>query len=145
VIAAAYQVTAQDDAAEAESNAVDLQAVQGLWERPLRDQDGNVVGRATKHVQKNNETVTYYDRDGNVLHAHRVQIMLRREGGVRHFLHSPKEIIAGPEKGKKSDRGGGYIYKIEGDRFLEIRGIQIGEERERAGILVWTRKDAKEA
>ncbi|MBP89021.1 MAG: hypothetical protein CMJ64_20290 [Planctomycetaceae bacterium] len=120
-------LAAQDDEGEPKSNAADLQAVQGLWERSLRDREGNVVGRATKHVQKNNETVTYYDSDANVLQAHRVEIVLRREGGVRHFMHSPIQIIAGPNKGARSQQGGGYIYKIEGDRFLEIQGILIGQ------------------
>jgi hypothetical protein len=111
----------------------------------LRNRDDQVVGRATKHVQKNHETVTYYDSDGNVLQSHRVVIVLRREGGVRHFLHSPIEIIAGPNKGAKSDEGGGYVYKIEGDRFLEIQGILVGEERQPVQILVWTRKEVEDA
>lgn len=135
----------QDDVVKQTPEEADLAAVQGMWERDFTDQAGKIVGRAVKHIEGRRETVTYYDSDDKVLQAHRVEIKLRREGGVRLFEHSEIEIIAGPRKGLKSDRRGAYVYKVEGDRFLEFQGILIRDAEQRADIRVWNRKEAKAA
>ena len=138
-------IHADDDVREQKPEDVDLAAVQGLWERDLKDDRGETVGRATKLIEGRTETITYYDNSGKLLQAHRVKITLRRDGGVRLFEHSEIEIIAGPRKGLKSDRGGGYLYKVQDDKFFEIQGALIRDEQEPLGILVWNKKEAKEA
>jgi hypothetical protein len=142
--ALSVSVSAQDDVGEKKPEDLDLAAIQGLWERDLEDKQGNVAGRATKLIEGRTETITYYDRDGKLLQAHRVEITLTREGGVRHFKHSEIEIIAGPRKGLKSDRRGGYVYKVRGDRFYEIQGVLVQEDQDPLGVLVWQRKKTEE-
>ena len=92
-------IHADDDVGQQKPEDTDLAAVQGLWERDFEDDQGNIVGRATKLIEGRTETISYYDGNDKLLQAHRVKITLRRDGGVRHFDHSEIEIIAGPRKG----------------------------------------------
>jgi len=130
---------ADEEVGELTPEAADLAAVQGLWERDRKDDQGNVAGRVTKLIDGRTETVSHYDGDGQLMQSHRVEITLTREGGVRHFGHSEIEYIAGPNKGRKSDRRGGYVYKLQGDKFYEIHGVLVRDDQEPLGVLVWKR------
>jgi len=133
-------------AADEEIQKADLTAVQGVWERTLADGSGKVVGRATKNIQGDVETITYYDNAGSVLRAHRVKIAVLREGPVRVFQYREPEIVAGPGQGEKlPDVVGRYIYKVQGDVFVEIQGVLTDEEQRAATMLEWKRLPLKDA
>jgi len=124
---------------EDETTRRDLDAVQGKWERPLPDQTGRVIGRAVKEIEGTKETISYFGPNGEVLQVHTVKITLERTPNVMVFHHSGIEITAGPNKGKKSPHPGAYLYKVEGDTFLEIQGLMIQEKSETMKVLKWQR------
>jgi hypothetical protein len=116
----------------------DLAVVQGRWERPMTD-NGNVVGRAVKEIQDNVETISYFNAAGQLVHAHKVKVELKRLGPARLFTYTDYTITAGPNKGLKTNRGGAYLYKVEGDRFLEIVNALVGQEKDNFSVLTWKR------
>ncbi|MBT4866970.1 MAG: hypothetical protein HON53_17845 [Planctomycetaceae bacterium] len=118
---------------------LDLAAVQGRWERPLTDNNGNVVGNAVKEIKGDIETISYFDAAGQLRHAHKVKVKLKRLGRARLFSYTNIGITAGPNKGRKVEGGGSYLYKVEGDKFLEITNALVGEEKDELTVLTWKR------
>ena len=118
---------------------LDLAAVQGRWERPLTDNNGNVVGNAVKEIQGEIETISYFNAAGQLVHSHKVKVELKRLGRVRLFSYTFMAITAGPDKGRKVNGGGSYLYKVQGDCFLEITNALVGEEKDEFNVLTWKR------
>lgn len=122
----------------------DLDAIQGEWERPLLDKQNIVVGRAVKAIAGTTETVTYSDRQGNVLSSHRATISVKRLGPVRLFLYKDGIYTAGPRKGQKQAGQGAYIYKVRADRFIEIQGMLVGQEQLQTEQRTWSKVPQKD-
>lgn len=123
----------------------DLDQIQGDWERPILDAQNVVVGRAVKSIAGNVEIVTYSDRSGKVLHAHKTTIEVRRLGPVRVFLYRDKEVIDGPNKGQKTKGTGGYIYKVNKGRFTEVTSLFVGQENQKSEIRIWAKVPKQDA
>ncbi len=123
----------------------DLKSVQGQWTRKVLDRKGKQIGTVIKVIRGKKERVTHLDADGKVQQAHAVEIDLRRSGAVRVFTYSKFEFIKGPDEGKKLKGRGGYIYKVEGNRFLEVHGLLISQEKEPTRVLVWEKVNEREA
>ena len=120
--------------------AQDLKALQGQWES-IEAQTGSPdePARMVKEVSGNRETVTTYARDGRVLSAHVVDFRLEREGGVRVFTFSNREITAGPSKGQKFPQPTSYMYRLRGGVWDECWGF-LPEHQDRDVLIKrWTR------
>ena len=72
--------SAQRRPTPAEVAKADLAKVQGTWEHEVRDPQGKRLGRVVKHIQGNKEMVVHERADGQVTHAHRVDIEVGRFG-----------------------------------------------------------------
>jgi|GEM_PF-2145608 hypothetical protein len=118
---------------------MDLAAVQGRWERPMTDNNGNAVGRAVKEIKGEIETISYFDAAGRLFHAHTVKVELKRLGPARLFSYTDYTITGGPDKGRKIKGSGSYLYKVQGDHFLEITNALVGQEKDELSVLAWKR------
>lgn len=138
---------AQDEQPKREEDPLkeDLKSVQGQWTRKVLDRQGKQIGTVVKVIRENKERVTHLDAEGKVVRAHAVEIELRRIGPVRVFTYTKFEFIKGPDEGKKLKGHGGYIYKVEGNRFIEVNGLLIGQEKEPTTVLVWEKAKEREA
>ena len=134
-----------DDKTSRADNAAlekDLAMIQGTWVYTER------VGlfssrRIVKEIKGTRETVTYYDTDGNVTRAHTVDVRLTREGRVRIFNYANMQFTEGPDKGKKTDDAFSYLYTVKDkDTFVEIWGMQVGEEKGDITLKEWKRVKA---
>lgn len=125
---------------EEEGLKEDYKQLEGSWETEQRDAQG-VVFTVVKTERDRKSVVTVYDQNGNVTYAHTSDFELKRQGDIRIFRHSNRIVTAGPDKGKIQKEPREYIYKIVGDRFYEIQGAMISQQRESPRIGVWKRRN----
>jgi hypothetical protein len=122
--------------------ALDLQGLQGKWERkPVGEElDGNVVARVVGTVNGVHLTTTYLNRDGKVHMALRARMTPSLTGNVRVMTfsdlhHPPGETNFGYErKGywRKS------LYALRGDTWTEGMGF-LEDDKGGVGVIEWTR------
>ena len=122
----------------AEAARKDLAAIQGKWERSERS--GLFSSRrVVKEIEGDKETLTTYDKKGNVVAAHTVVIDVQRGGPVRLFRYSNQKFTAGPQKGRTNAHGGTYVYRVTESTFTEVWDLLAGQERSAIRVLEWTR------
>ena len=95
----------------------------------------------TKSEHERKSVVTAYDINGNVVHAHTSEFVLKRVGDVKVFRFWNKTSTKGPQAGVVQKEPREYVYKIVGDRLYEIQGAMIRPENDTPSILVWKRID----
>jgi serine/threonine protein kinase len=123
----------------------DLAQLQGKWEQVLiteaspDEKDHRVV----KEISGNKETVTYYDAKGAVLNSHCVTIKLARIGNIKVFSFSDMEILHGPDKGKRVNSRGSYIYRLHKDTFYEAENMREEDPARPSWMIIWKRAHAK--
>lgn len=125
---------------------LDLEKFQGQWESKDygASSPASGVARATRRVEGKKNTVTFFNKDNEVMHEHWSDLELGRSGVVRLYLYKMREVTAGPQKGQTWPSGptssySSYVYKFEGDnRHYEIVGAIANDPRPPA-IVVWTR------
>jgi uncharacterized protein (TIGR03067 family) len=129
------------------SPADDLKTVQGLWERDEPSDTQASYRRATKHIQGNKETVSYYDANGGLVRRHKVDFALSRMGDVKVFTYTQMEVTDGPQKGAKMPGPVSYVYWANDKYFREAWGFLPGQESPPAVLYVWkrARQDREEA
>jgi len=125
---------------------LDLEKFQGQWESKDYGASSPASGvtRATRRVEGKKNTVTFFNKDGEVMHEHWSDLELARSGAVRLYLFRIREVTAGPQKGQTwpsspTSSYSSYVYKFEGDdKHYEIVGAIANDPRPPA-IVVWTR------
>ena len=109
----------------------------GTWEAVTKDADGNVVGRIVKEVRGNHEKVTIYGKGDEVVTVKENDFALEQVGDEKVFRFFNGRIIA-PEQKKGQTFQGAYVYRLEGDRFIE-EGRRPGGKDKPSYVLVFTR------
>jgi tetratricopeptide (TPR) repeat protein len=119
----------------------DLDRLQGKWERLWATEPGPYGDsrRAIKDVNRDTETVTFFDAEGKVTRSHRVTIRLDQTGRVRTFSYSDMEVLDGPDKGQKSAGMGSYVYVLNGDALYELSNVLIEDSGQPPSVGFWKR------
>jgi hypothetical protein len=120
----------------------DLSALQGRWEQ-LPDQpggSGTPRQRVVKEVSGNNETVTTYGPNGQVVRAQTATFRLSRSGPVRVYTVDNPRITAG--EGDATKRRLQYVYRVHGSEFDEVWGLLPGQEEREVVVKRWRREGA---
>ena len=117
----------------------DLKLIQGTWEREEPSDSKASYRRATKQINGNRETVTYYDDAGKIVRRHNVEFSLSRGGEVKIFTYRQMEITEGPQKGTKNPGPVSYIYWANDKFFREVWGFLPGQEAPPVVLYVWKR------
>jgi hypothetical protein len=140
------QAPRSQSAAEPEDEGLkqDYKAVEGTWERTIKDAAGNML-RGVKAERAGKSTVTYFDSNGLAIYQHTSEYELKRQGSARIFRYRNKTITKGEQQGLVQKEPREYLYRIAGDEFVEIHGMLVGQERERVQVLVWKRVKEDEA
>jgi hypothetical protein len=131
------------DAADDPGAKEDLAKVQGTWAAEVRDRQGKPAGRIIKYIDGNREMVVEELADGKIASAHRVQFRVTRQGPVRLFTFFNGEVTEGPRTGQKMGSFT-YIYKVDNERFTEVMGMLIGQERQAPTARVYKRVENPE-
>jgi hypothetical protein len=115
----------------------DLAQVQGRWQRLAKDREGRTVQFEKEH-KGHKTTYTSFDQAGVVAYSHTSEFELSRTGQVRIFTYF-NLVVAGTNPGRTGGDRRSYIHKIEGDRFFEVQGMLIGQEKEQPTLIIWER------
>ena len=138
------EASSNDEPPCGEASEEDYQAVQGVWERTLKQ---GLFGsqRIVKEIDGDSETVTYYNADGTVNYANRVKVTLYRFGPIGVFKYSDWVYVAGPSAGEEEEIEGYYIYKVvdDGQTFVEINGV-LGDQNSAISDIRWTKASEEE-
>ena len=121
----------------------DVSALQGRWEQ-LPDQPGGSDSprqRVVKEVSGNNETVTTYGPNGQVLRAQTATFRLSRSGPVRVYTVQNPKITAG--EGDATRRSMAFVYRVHGSEFDEVWGLLPGQEEREVVVKRWRREGAE--
>jgi hypothetical protein len=80
-VLSANLVAASAHAAESKPDSgIELNPLQGKWERELTPQDRDAgLRRAVKEIKGNKETVTFYGEDNKLLRRHTVDFRLKKK------------------------------------------------------------------
>jgi hypothetical protein len=128
------------DAAGGDADAaakLDLAAMQGTWTYEYTNKAGAVF-RVEKAVVDDRDTVSHFDQQGNLIHAHASEFELKREGPLRLFVILDTVVTAGPDTGKKRPGPRAFCYRIEGDKMMEVWGL-LETDRGPPRVIVWDR------
>ena len=122
--------------AEGAPDAAELAKVQGKWGRQMKTANG--VVQIVKQHMGHKTTVTYLDAKGNVLAEKESEFRLELTGRVRIFTFFNNVVTAGPQKGQADKKPKSYIYRIEGDTFIEVNGLLVDDKGE-PNVHIWKR------
>jgi hypothetical protein len=115
----------------------DLHAMQGRWKYEVTNPAG-VRLRIEKAVDGTSDTVTHFDANGNVIHAHASTFELKHHGPLRVFTIKTSVVIAGPNQGMQRPVPRSYVYRIEDDNLIECWGL-LETDRGAAHLIFWNR------
>ncbi len=91
-----------------------------------------------KHHLEDQTVVTTYDPNNTPLQSHRSEYRIESSGSVSIFRYRNKVVLIGPNVGAKDERESAYLFRIEGDRFIEVRGM-LNEDRGEPSLIIWKR------
>lgn len=121
--------------------ASNLPKLQGVWEgKILIPESTGKLARMTKEINGNNEVVTYFDEENNVLRKHHNQFRLSKNDNSDVWTFFNGEILEGPKKGEKFSGPGSYIYRLTENNIHEIHGFRnVSANAGQPVVIVWTR------
>jgi hypothetical protein len=111
-------------------------AVTGAWERTVTSKQGtyhlvktHLDGKTTLHITGD---------DGTIVESKTSEYRLSETDEVRIFTYFNNLITAGPSAGARVPGEFAYVYRIDGDRFYEIRGM-LKDDDGPVEVIVWAR------
>jgi len=134
IVTTASPLLADDD------TAAEMKRLQGRFERTFTNAAGTVF-RTVKEMGDGEETVVTYDDAGNVVESHQSQFKVEKRGPVRVFSFFNALVTAGPNKGHTQLDTNSYIYRLEGDTFIEAWGL-LENDPNAPRMLGWRRVKA---
>ena len=120
-----------------EASGEEYAQVEGTWEL-VQDTDEARERRRVKTHQAGKTTVTVYDADGKIVGQHKSEYKLKKSGMARIFVFFKIVPATGPSKGREFPGPFYYAYNVQDNRFIEVYGVLMGDERS-ARMLLWNR------
>lgn len=82
--------------------------------------------------------VTTYDPNLKVVYSHRSEYTLDDSGPVNIFTYRNKKVLVGRDAGATQEGPVSYLFRIDGERFLEVHGM-MKEDTRGPSLNVWQR------
>ena len=120
-----------------EASEEEYAQVEGTWEL-AQDTDKARKWRRVKTHQAGKTTVTVYDADGKIIGQHKSEYKLKKSGMARIFVFFKIVPGTGPAKGREFPGPFYYAYNVQDNRFIEVYGVLMGDERS-PRMLLWKR------
>lgn len=115
----------------------DLDAMQGRWTYTVANKAGTPI-RIEKAIDGTSDTVTHFDANGNVIHAHASTFELNSHGPLRVFTIKTSVVVAGPNQGEQRPVPRSYVYRIENGNMIECWGL-LETDRGPPSVILWKR------
>jgi len=110
--------------------------VDGKWSRTVETNNGPL--KFLKEHRDGATTLEIFDANGKLLAAKSSNYRLTETDHVQIFTFLNNTVTAGPGTGQKSRGESSYMYRIDGDRFIEVHGLFKGTDDE-FDVLIWER------
>jgi len=130
-------ILAANSAAGDEEADAEILRLQGRYERTFQN-DAGTTFRAVRELVGNQETITTYDDEDNVVAAQTASVKVEKRGSVRVFSFFNLLVTAGQAKGRQQLETRSYLYRANDDRFVEAWGLLEGDSGP-PGMWVWKR------
>lgn len=121
----------------ADESAKELARIAGRFERKFTNSAG-VEFRVVREMAGNQSVVTLYDDVGHLVESHTSTVQVEKKGGVRILSYGNSLFTAGPRKGHVRAITQSYLYRLEGDTFIEARGLHENDPQPPA-MFAWKR------
>lgn len=115
-------------------------AVAGAWERTVETPQGTY--RFVKTHLDGKTTLHITGPDGAIVESKTSEYRVSETEAVRIFTYFNNLITAGPNAGERIPGESSYIYRIEEDRFYEVRGL-LKSDNGPLQVIVWNRVPAE--
>ena len=112
------------------------QQILGEWEIYRTTADGKI--KVVKEHRGDHTIISTYDPNGNLVYSRRSDYKIDSTGEVNIFRFSNSTILVGPNAGAKDPSEFAYLFRVEGDRFLEVTGM-MADDTDEPGLKVWRR------
>ena len=121
--------------AEIETSSI-AEQIKGKWVLYRETPNGRYM---TIKVHNGTESiVTTYDPKLKEVYSHRSEYTLDDSGPVNVFTYRNKKVLTGRDAGAAVEGPVSYLFRIEGERFLEVHGMMKGDTRG-PSLNVWER------
>ncbi len=114
--------------------------VAGAWERNVDTPQGTY--RFVKTHLDGKTTLHITGPDGAIVESKTSEYRVSETEAVRIFTYFNNVITAGPNSGERIPGESSYIYRIEEDRFYEVRGL-LKSDTDPLQVIVWNRVQAE--
>ena len=104
----------------------ELEKIQGVWVRLVKDTDGNVI-TITKEVSGKKETFRAM-RGDELLQEHIVDFEIKKTDNVRIFTYRNLTVTGGTNIGREQKAPVSYIYKVTDTNWYCIQGAMVGDK-----------------
>ena len=110
--------------------------IKGKWVIYRESPQGKYM---TIKVHNGRETiVTTYDPNLKEVYSHRSEYTLDDSGPVNVFTYRNKKVLVGRDAGATVEGPVSYLFRIDGERFLEVHGM-MKEDTRGPSLNVWER------
>lgn len=124
------------DSKESEKSVSAAEQILGKWVQYRDTKQGRV--KLIKDHRGDYTILTVYGPTGQRLYSHRSEYEVDGSGSVNVFRYRNKVILTGPNEGEKDPKESAYIFRIEGDRFLELHGM-LRADQGKPSMIIWER------
>lgn len=116
-------------------------AILGKWTAKAQTKNGPVT--LAKEHSNGTTTLTAYDAANRVLYSKVSVYRTERHGNVKVFVFFDSKFTAGPDAGRTDKKTRSYVYRVDGKKFFEVRGMIVGED-EPPVVIIWEREESPE-
>ncbi|MGI9470961.1 MAG: hypothetical protein ACR2NZ_05490 [Rubripirellula sp.] len=125
----------QSEDSEPETPSI-AEQVKGKWVLYRETPNGRFT---TIKVHNGTESiVTSYDPNMNEVYSHRSEYTVDETGAACVFTYRNQKVLVGKDAGAVVPGPFSYLFRIDGERFLEVHGMMKGDKRN-PSLTVWER------
>jgi hypothetical protein len=108
----------------------------GKWVQYRDTKQGRI--KIIKDHRGDHTILKVYGPNGESLYSHRSEYVVEETESIYVFRYRNKVVMTGPKAGEKDPKESAYIFRIEGDRFLELHGM-LRTDQGKPSLVTWER------
>lgn len=126
---------------KSENTITAAEQILGKWVQYRDTKQGRI--KIIKDHRGDHTILKVYGPNGEGLYSHRSDYVVEESDSIYIFRYRNKVVLTGPKAGEKDPKESAYIFRIEGDRFLELHGM-LRTDQGKPSIVIWERLKEKD-